>query len=234
MRNVLWVVLCGLVLVGAIGCQTGGAGLPEGMPVADKDAGTIAVAAASGPIVVDGGLTEAAWNKAIALTGFVSGRSGKPAVTTRVLVTYDKDRLYVAVVNEEPNTDKLVAKAQGRDGKVWSDDSDEIYLDPSNAKGRNYYGFFVNSKNVVYDRQRVERWDGEWNSGAKVLPGKAWTVETAIPWKTLGVTPKPGHKLGLMVARNHQANRTRGKQFYVVPCNREAKNTSVYPVLELR
>ncbi len=237
MRSTLVAVLAAVVMVVAAGCQTGPAGnvgLPEGKPVADKDAKAIAVTAVAGPIVVDGKLTEAAWNEAIALADFVSGRSGKPAVPTRVLVTYDQNNLYIGVVNEEPNTDKLVAKAEKRDGNVWGDDSDEIYLDPKNEKGRNYYGFFVNAKNVVYDRQRVEAWDGEWTSGTSILEGKAWTVEVAVPWKTIGVTPKPGHKFGLMVARNHHAERTRAQQYYLVPCGAEAKNTSVYPVFELR
>ncbi len=237
MRSTFVAVLAAVGMVVAAGCQTGQvgkAGLPEGKLVADKDAGTIAVAAATVPIVVDGKLTEAAWHDAIAMTDFISGRSGKPAVPTRLLVTYDQNNLYLGVINSEPSTDKLVAKAEKRDGNVWGDDSDEIYLDPKNEKGRNYYGFFVNSKNVVYDRQRVEAWDGEWTSGTSVLPGEAWTVEVAIPWKTIGVTPKPGHKFGLMVARNHHADRSRAQQYYVVPCGAEAKNTSVYPVLELR
>jgi hypothetical protein len=236
MKNGL-LILLGLCLVGvAAGCRVLdiGGGLPEGNLVDDKDSDSIPVTMAAAPVVVDGKLTDAAWVGAIAMTDFISGRSGKPPVGTRVLVTYDKDNLYIAVINEETETDSLVAKAEERDGNVWSDDSDEIYLDPRNEKAGEYYGFFVNPKNVVYDRRRVEAWDGDWTSATQVLPGKAWIAEIAIPFQTVGVTPRPGHKLGLMVARNHHAAQTQGKQFYLVPCAQEAKDTTAYPVLELR
>jgi hypothetical protein len=225
-----------MLIVGLMGgcAMFGGSELPQGDLKTDVRSGTITLEKTSDEIMADGSLDEAAWKNAVALSGFVSEMNAEPAVETRVLVTYDKDNLYIAVINDEPNTDKLVAKAEKRDGSVWGDDSVEIYLDPHNRKMGEYYGFFVNSRNVVYDRKANEAWDGDWKSGTKVIDGKAWLVETVIPWNTVNVDPEAGHKLGLMVARNHKANRTRGKQQYLVPCNEEAKDTSKYPVLELR
>lgn len=207
--------------------------LPEGMTVANKDV-VNPLPTADGPVKVDGVLDDAAWAKATAMTDFVLGRSGKPDVQSRVLVMHDAANLHLAIINDEPNTDQLVTNATERDGPVWNDDSVEIYVDANNAKGRDYHGFFVNAANVVYDRRRVEAWDGEWTSAVKVLPGKAWVVEVAIPFATLGVTPKPGHKLGLMVARNRRAGLAESQLLFLVPCGQEAKDTSTYPVLEVK
>jgi hypothetical protein len=205
-----------------------------GSAVQNKDAAGIPVKAAGSPVALDGKLGSPAWKGAIALTDFVVGRTQKPSVETRALVTYDKENLYVAVVCGEPDTAKLVANAKGPDGLVWNDDSVEVYVDPRNEKTKAYYGFFVNSKNVTYDRTRDANWSGTWSSQAGVVPGKAWIAELAIPFKTLGITPAPGHKLGVMVARVRKAGSDKGQGMYLVPCNDEAKDTKVYPVLELK
>ncbi len=227
---VMSAMLAGLV-IGMLGCQMGPP-LPEGRLVANKSVVNV-VSATEEPTVVDGVLDDAAWANALAMTDFTLEQSDKPEVQSRVLVTYDKDNLYVAVINDEVNTDKLVTNATQRDGNVWSDDSIEIYLDARNLKSGEYHGFFVSASNVVYDRRRVEAWDGKWTSGTSIIEGKAWIAEVAIPFETVGITPKPGHRLGLMVARNRLAGGTH-QSLYLVPCNQEAKDTSLYPVLELR
>ena len=237
-------MLVGCVLLAA-GCVStnqgtassgaGGVSAPKlGAVLANKDAASIPVAAAAGAITVDGKLTDAAWKNAVAVGDFFLGRTQRPEVDTRVLVTYDKDNLYVGVVCAEPNTAKLVATSKGPDGEVWNDDSVEVYLDPGCQKTREFYGFMVNSKNVTYDRKRDATWSGEWKSGASVQEGQTWTVETAIPFKTLGVASKPGLKIGLMVARTRKAGAAKSQTFYLVPCNDEAKDTSVYPAFELK
>jgi len=233
-RTGMIVVLVGVVF-GTVGCQGFGIVPPlaQGRLVESKDV-VNAVPRAGGPIKVDGSLDETAWAKATAMTDFVLGPSGKPEVQSRVLVTYDDENLYVAVINEEPNIDRLVTNATERDGNVWSDDSVEIYIDAANEKGGNYHGFFVSASNVVYDRQQVEDWNGEWTSAIGRFGPTVWLVEVAISFKTIGVTPKPGHKFGLMVARNRRAGLDQPQGLYLVPCNDEAKDTSLYPVLELR
>jgi Carbohydrate family 9 binding domain-like len=194
----------------------------------------IALKMATKAAKIDGKLTDSTWKNAVLMTDFTLGKSGRPAVKTSVFVTYDKDNLYIAVVNDEPNTSKLKANAVGRDGKIWNDDSVEIYIDPKNQKDGAYFGFFVNSKNSVYDRSEDGSWNGKWTSGASVVPGQSWTVEVAVPFKTLGVTPKPGHKLGLMVARTRCAGLDDSQNLFLVPCREEAKSVEDYPVLELK
>jgi hypothetical protein len=218
----------------AAGKSDAGTGaLALGKLVANKDA-PIPVPPAAKAITVDGSLSDSAWKNATAVSDFLIGRSQKSQVDTRVLLTYDKDNLYLAVVCAEPNTDKLVATATGPDASVWNDDEVEVYLDAKNEKGLPYFGFFVNPKGVTYDRTRDGNWSGTWTTKTAVTPGQAWVAEFAIPFKTLEVTPAPGHKMGLMVCRLRKAGLDKAQWMYLVPCNEEAKDTKAYPVLELK
>lgn len=229
MRQLLTVALLA-TLVLAVGCDMGSA-LPEGKVVTSK--GVVnELPAATSDVTVDGMLTESTWKDAVAMTDFVRGRADKPTVATRVLATYDKDNLYLAVICDEPNTDALVAKATEHDGNVWSDDSVEFYVEPDGTQSGSYRGLFLNTKNTHYDRGPAESWDPDWTSSVKVIDGKAWVAEAAIPWKALGVTPKPGKKIGIQVARNRRAGE-KGEANYLMPCNDEAKDTSAYMLLEL-
>lgn len=231
-RQVLLAVAASCVVFAVAGCQRVPVGppAPPGKLVESKEAVHVLT---SGTVKADGKLDEAVWADAVAMADFTRGRSDKPEVATRVLVACDKDNLYVAVINDEPNTDKLVTETTERDGAVWDDDCVEIYVDPANTKDGTYRGFFVSASNVVYDRNGGTSWDGEWSSGVTVNKGKNWIVEVAIPFKTLEVTAKSGHELGVMVARNRQAGPTPGRGLYLVPCNNEAKDTELYPVVRI-
>lgn len=210
------------------------AGLPDGKVVVDLSKNIVTVVTTDKPIKVDGKLDEPVWKTASAMTDFVLGK-GKPApLQSRVLAAADKTNLYLAVINYEPNTNKLVCKATARDDKaIWStDDCVEVYVDANAAKDADFYAFFVTPKNVVYDRRKVEAWDGKWESATSVVPGKAWVVEMAIPWATIGMKGAPGDKLGLMVARTERTT-GKGTGSYLVPCNDEAKDTNCYPTLQV-
>ncbi len=234
MRHGLMTILAAGLMLTAIGCDMAGSGLPEGQLVQSKDA-MVTVTSAGGEVTVDGMLDEAAWKSAVAMSDFVKGRADKPEVETRLLVTYDKDNLYLATISVEPDTDQLTANATEHDGAVWKDDAVELYVDPSGERAgtmRDYRMFCVNTVNTHYDRGPAESWDPEWSSGVKVIDGTAWVAEVAIPFKALGVTPKPGTKLALQVGRNR---RTSVKTtYYLVPCNEEAKDTGSYVQIELK
>ena len=235
MRNVLLAALVVCLLGATTGCCglfSSRSCLPQGRLVTNKDAPTTLTAAA-GAITADGNLTEAAWyDNTIRMTDFVWG-SNRAEVRTNVLVTYDQQNLYVAVICDEPNTSQLRANTQTRDGNVWNDDSVEVYVDAGNQRGTEYHGFFVNSRNVVYDRMRDDSWSGTWSSGTSVTPGVRWIAELAIPWSTIGVTPRSGHRLGLMVQRVRFAGVSQAQWLQLAPCGGEAKDTTKYPVLQL-
>jgi hypothetical protein len=231
-RHLLLTAVLGIAVMLA-GCD---AGLPEGNPVESKSV-VNPVESAKCEMTADGMLDEGCWNRrAVAMTGFVDGKgSAAPAeADTTVLVTYDKANLLVAVICHEPRTDKIKATVTERDGAIYGEDCVEVYVDPTNARDGSYYGFFVAPNGTVYDRTQDGGWSGEWNSGAKVIDGKAWVAELAIPFKTLGIEPEAGDKIGVMVARNRVCDLVKSQYTTLVPCNNEAKDTSVYPVVQLK
>jgi len=84
----------------------------------------------------------------------------------------------------------LVAECAERDGSVWTDDSNELFIDPTAGK-KDYYQFIVNSKGILLDGRAK---DQDYNSKAKVAVKRmtdGWSVEFAIPLADLGVTGSP-------------------------------------------
>jgi hypothetical protein len=145
---------------------------------------------AAGP-VIDGDLSDACWKPA-EIQGLwidvLANRQGPQQ--PKVRLCYDDDNFYVVFDNPEPNMGKLVAYCGDRDGNVWEDDSNEIFLDPTAGKDP-YYQFIVNTRGVMYDGRGQA---GEWNSRAKAAVRKtedAWTLEISIPLSDLGVVGSP-------------------------------------------
>ena len=136
--------------------------------------------------VIDGDLSDACWKTAEVAGTWVdvgTGRAVKPE--GKVLVCYDAKNIYVAYLNPEPKMKDLVANATERDGNLWEDDSNELFLDPSAGK-KDYFQFIVNASNVMYDGKGK---DGTWNSTAKSAVKKTadgWSVEIAVPLAELG------------------------------------------------
>ncbi len=145
-----------------------------------KDASAVVKACAKAP-VIDGDLSDDCWKSAEIPGVWVdvyTGRAAKPM--SKVYVCVDDKFVYVAFLNPETKMKNLVADATDRDGNVWEDDSNELFLDPSAGK-KDYYQFIVNTKNVLYDGRGK---DGSWNSNAKCAVKKmddGWSVEIAIP-----------------------------------------------------
>ena len=140
---------------------------------------------------IAGDLSDACWEDAEITGDWTNVETGK-TVTPKpeVFVYYDETHLYVAFLNPEPDMKSVVAEAGGRDGEVWRDDSNEIFLDPT-GKRESYYQLIVNTKGVVLDgKSREWDWDCEAAVAVKMMKD-AWSVEVAIPLKDMGVTGSP-------------------------------------------
>jgi len=165
----------------------------------------IVVRRATAPVKLDGLLDEADW--AAADTGeFVEIGMGRLDAPTRVKLLYDDKNLYASFECEEPLIEKLKAtlKSHGRDSGVYSQDCVEVFIDPLGNADR-YYHFICSAlPNSTFDGalglrtdpvdplfgQEDASWNGEWSyAGRMDVEGKRWTVEIAMPFKTLGVTP---------------------------------------------
>ena len=104
-------------------------------------------------------------------------------------------------------TDGLVARHAERDGKIWSDDCIELFLDAKFTRGE-YHHLTINSKSALWDAkvgigfQVDSKWDGHWRAKASVAADR-WIVEIELPFSTFGSGgPKQPWLLGI--------NRSRG------------------------
>ncbi|HET6429794.1 MAG TPA: sugar-binding protein [Phycisphaerae bacterium] len=167
----------------------------------------VAVRAAQPP-KIDGKLDDAVWKQAQPLSDFRVARSVEGSkFPTEVRWAYDDKHLYAAIRCLEPELNKLVLAAKQRDDDAWRDDSVEVFLD-THLDRKTAYQYVFNANAVVLDTapQAAEKgWDGpcEAKSGRQK---DAWTLEAAIPWKSLGMPPpRPGQRIGLNVCRNRIA-----------------------------
>jgi len=146
-------------------------------------------------MTIDGNLNESAWSIAKPVTKDASGTSNN---TTKFGVLWDDTYLYVGVSVADANLFNNSADP-------YADDSVEIYIDGNHNKGTTYDS---------YDRQFIKGWNDStlWEQKAKTTGVQhAWaattggyTVELAIPWSSLGVTPTVGMTIGFDVANNDE------------------------------
>lgn len=117
---------------------------------------------------------------------------------TRWKATRDTDRLFLLVDCLEPEPDKIVARHDQPDSKIWEDDCVEIFVAP--AKTDAFYSqLVINSKGILSDIRlnRIKTLipcgyaqDLKWSSGAGIAAVKTssgWRVRATIPWSQMGI-----------------------------------------------
>ncbi len=153
----------------------------------------------TGPIVLDGRLSEVDWQRATPTRAFVDTISGAvaPFAVTTYATWYDA-AFYVAFNVADP---RLLSPFQNLDDHLWEQDCVEIMLDPG-GDGLNYFELQANPRGAVFDtrydtrRQPQPFGHVDWNSGMRVgvtlrgsvddeLEDEGYTVELAIPWTSL-------------------------------------------------
>ena len=161
---------------------------------------------ATGPVKIDGKLTEADWQAAPLSDAFVDirGVDYQPAPTkeTRMKMLWDDDFLYIAGIIEE---DDVTASLKERDAIIFKDNDFEVFIDPD-GDGRFYFEFECNAYGTLMDllmnkpyreggdffmpwdckgvRVKVHV-DGKVNDARR--SDKGWTVEWAIPFESLAI-----------------------------------------------
>lgn len=165
---------------------------------------------ASGAILVDGVLNEPAWQEAPLVSGFTW--YNKPEllkVQTSFRVLYDDRNLYFGVTCDEPSMSKVVPITASRDSSmVFSGEAIEIFVEPGHDH-IHYYQFAANSAGTVYDGRESDLY---WNAAVQAkttLGDSSWTLEYAIPWRDLGVTPQSGKAIGFNVDRDRNVANAR-------------------------
>ncbi|MBM4082665.1 MAG: hypothetical protein FJ278_23365, partial [Planctomycetes bacterium] len=161
----------------------------------------LAVGRCPTPPQIDGKLAAGEWDAAAGSTGLVRpGTHELIPVQPRFWLAFDDQALYFAAAVPLAKGRKPVAQTHERDGKVYSDDSVELHLDPGRARSRQFQ-FVLNSAGALYDAQGT---NVGWNAknarwAASVTEGQ-WQVELALPFADIAAAaPTDGARWGANV-----------------------------------
>ncbi len=161
-------------------------------------------------ITIDGKLDEAVWQRARKTHWWVSpDGSDRKVPKTRAQFSWDKDKLYVAVVSEDTDVWSTFEK---RDSNTWEQEVIELFIDADGDK-KNYLELQVTPKNTIFDALFVKHrsdlakaraWNMKGFETAVHVDGtlnqrgdtdRGYTVEMAIPFSEVpgaSATPAPG------------------------------------------
>lgn len=159
------------------------------------------------PPVIDGKLDDEVWKQAVILKDFYQTSPGdniEPSKKTEVMIAYDPKFLYFAFkCYDEP--DKVRASVAKRDN-VFGEDNVRMYLDTFNDKRRAYVlGFnpFGIQQDAIYTAGQGEDYNFDIVMESKgVMTSDGWTVEVAIPFKSLRYTAGKDKLWGIQLWRN--------------------------------
>jgi hypothetical protein len=181
---------------------------------------TFHISRASGPIKIDGELSDEAWRSATRVEKWYEvkpGDNNEPPVRNVGFLTFDDRFLYVGFEFDDPNPRAIRAPLGDHDNISGnSTDFGGIFIDPLNS-GRTALEFFVSPRNVQYDAVDDDA-SGEnaspdffWDSAAKIND-HGWTLEMRIPFSSLRYKNVDPQTWGIMLFRNYP--RTSRYQFF--------------------
>lgn len=164
---------------------------------AQADALTLVATPVAEQIIIDGILTEAAWQSADPIDTLRQREPdvGAPASEgTEVRVLYSKYQLYIGVICFDTNPEAIVVSRFDRDANLDSDDRITLLFDTFHDR-RNAFVFQVNAVGARFDQIISDEgqdlnpdWNGIWYAKTRITEN-GWTAEFAIPFQTLSFAP---------------------------------------------
>lgn len=166
----------------------------------------------SHPPKIDGVLDNPVWTdealKIEDFTQFSPKEKGIPSEKTVAYLGYDEKNLYMAFRCFDSEVKKLRASITNRDNCI-DDDWIVVFLDTFNEK-RRAFTLFINPLGVQMDAMRMEEggsdnmddsWDAVFESEGKI-DGQGYTVEMAVPFKSLRFPDTEEKTWNLVIGRN--------------------------------
>lgn len=176
-----------------------------------KDQYEIHISKATQKIIIDGILEEPDWQNAETAGDFwmcypVDNKRVAPEIQTEVRLTYDDNYIYVGAICYGPN-DYIIPSMKRDSRDFWSGDAFSVLFDPVN-EATNGFNFAANPAGVQVEMLISGRtgtresslssssgssgintaWDNKWFVEVQTAADH-WTVEMAIPFKTLRFEP---------------------------------------------
>ncbi len=156
----------------------------------------------SDKIIIDGLPDEKAWQSLKGISRLFYGHTGEPAKEkTYVKLLYDNKNLYISIVGEEPNPQKLSSVAYGDIPLVFADDDFELFFD-TNRDQTTFYRLMVNPKGTILCSSPKGLFSFKFD--VKTHIGKNnWSAEFKIPFSQLNIKePSKGDIWGFNVIRH--------------------------------
>jgi hypothetical protein len=170
---------------------------------------TIRAVRVSSPLRVDGRLDEPAYEETEAVGDFLQQEpnEGQPATEkTESWVFFDDDNIYVSARCWDTHPERMVANEMRRDtNQLRQNDTFAVLLDTFHDR-RNAYLFYANPIGGFADSQITDENppNVDWNTIWDVKTGRfsgGWTIEMAIPFKSLRYGPGRDQTWGINLRR---------------------------------
>jgi len=153
---------------------------------------------------IDGYLSDDIWSKAASAEGFLIAGTDKFAKQqTKARILFTDKALYLAFDCDDTQTASLEEREHG--GKVWHDDSVEVFLSPQ-RKLNEVYHLILNVNGVkTWKRASADKYGpgNSWQAAVRKRPG-GWTAEMAVPFEAFleqGLYPRRGDLWGVKLMR---------------------------------
>jgi hypothetical protein len=187
--------------------------LPDTIARDGQGRATVRAVRADTPMRVDGKLDEAIYGKVNPASGFIQmePQAGQPgSEKTEVWVFYDQDNVYVSFRVWESQPENRVANEMRRDSNnIRQGDSVEFSFDTFRDR-RNAILFEANSLGGRTDIQSTNErlmnadWNPIWSLVAGTFDG-GWTIEAAVPFKSIRYAPGMVQDWGFQARRSVKA-----------------------------
>ncbi|MGC4081915.1 MAG: DUF5916 domain-containing protein [Vicinamibacterales bacterium] len=218
-RSLRPTLLCALALMGtaSVSAQPSQSGpsapvLPQTLARDDEGRATIRAVRVQTPMRIDGRLDEAIYASVQPASDFVQmePRGGETATEkTDVWIFYDQENIYVSFRAWESTPDRTIANEMRRDsGNIRQGDSVGWGFDTFRDR-RNAFQFEANSLGARTDGQSTNerQYNADWNPVWSLTAGKfdgGWTIEAAIPFKSLRYAPGTEQDWGFQARRTNK------------------------------
>jgi hypothetical protein len=176
---------------------------------------TFDIKRATGPITIDGDLSDAGWKDALRVDKWYETNATdntEPKMKNVAWMTYDDHFFYAAFHFEDPNPEKIRAPFGDRDNVSSATDYGGVILDTRND-GKTAILFLSNARGIQYDSVSDDTSGNEdsspdffWESSAKITK-TGWDLELRIPFSSLRYKKADPQTWGILLYRNYPRDR---------------------------
>jgi hypothetical protein len=188
-------------------CMAAGRGLSaQQVPLRTE----IPIAAAAGPITIDGDLSDPGWSSALPVDSWYEiapGTNLAPKVRSVGRLAFDATYLYAAFEFDDPDPAAIRAPLTDRDNALTSSDYGGVIIDSRND-GRTAQEFLANPRGVQYDGIWSDLVgedlapDFYWDAAGRIT-ATGWTLEIRIPFSSLRYDSTSATVWGITLFRNY-------------------------------